>query len=430
MIIEYDIAKKTIVSSSIPRKTGKCGSVVITSGKLYAACDVRGIAAYKDKFKGYENAPEQFAVFRVNRTTGATERVYTPADGLKNTGEYRLFAAPDAALWISTANGVGRLDLKTEKITFFDRALDMPGTETAVGDILFDGDYIWASILTTGESNGGISLYDKKSGVWKGFSSDNLQDRTTSKVGLEGVKLITGGIQIAFRDGRVNQTERLVEKQYNYANHTWTKISDMPTTGDGGIPTYEYMSTAYPQRPVYTLSGRDGLTQFRYPVTGQTFLTNGRRAYILSAEISGKRYLLTSASVDVIDDRSPFNRILVPLGEGLALDKSLPDPAQYRQFVEFAIDPRSLLAIAADPACGPTGCTDRQKAWLINLKTGKLLGTYTSTEGLPTGKLLTKLTIVKSAAGIDVYNKLGLKLFTINPSNYTLSPLVSPSPFR
>ncbi|MBI1862887.1 hypothetical protein HYS00_02090, partial [Candidatus Microgenomates bacterium] len=366
-------------------------------------------------------------IIKANPETLVTEKVFTPKDGLNSTEGYRLTSAADA-VWFSTQNGVGRIDTKTNTVTFTDRGLGIKSPQVSTGTILFDGDHVWVQIVANTQSMGGIALLDKTTGKWTGFDSDNLQDRVIGKVDLEGIKLVPGGIQIAFRDGRVNQTERLVEKEYQYESGIWKKLSDKPTTGDGGIPTYEYMRTAYPQPPVYTLPSANGLTIMRNPVTGQSYGTNGRRNYILSPMIVDKRYLLTSATIDIIQDSSPFNKILIPLGEGIGLEQSFANVAQYQQTIQFAIDPASLIGLVTDSACGPTGCTDHQKAWLVDLKSEQLLRVYTSADLLPGGKILTGLHLTKKGSVVEVYNKLGLRVFTIDLSDYHLTPLSTIKP--
>lgn len=425
-ILEYDIAKKMVTASTVKKTSGHCIDVVLAGGFLYAACDVRGIDQYKDAFKGFENSAHNYAVFKVDPKTRSTVKIVTPKDGLRGVVGYRLVA--DAAdVWVTSQGGVGRI-LATGHVSFYDRELAIAGAAPTTGSVLIDGNHVWVTSLATTDSKGGISMFDKNSGTWLGFDPDNLQERERDKIDVEGLKTIPGGIQIAFRDGRISGTIRLVEKLYNYSSGSWTKINDMPTTGDGGIATYDYVQKTYPQPLVHTAIGTDGLSQLRLPSTGQTFPTNGRRSYILTPQHNGKRYLLTSATIDVLEDSSPFNRTLIKLGEGIQLHQSFPNPLQYQNLVQFPIEPERMRALVIDMACDTRiGCTDKQKVWLVGLTEGKLLRTYTAADGVPNGKLLSGVTLTSDGTTLTAHNKLGMKVFMINIATNHLTPFVSGS---
>lgn len=426
-ILEYDTVKKAVVGSSVRKNTGDCADVALAGGFLYAACDVRGIDQYKASFTGFENNIHNYVVFKINPKSNEIVKVFTPKDGLKSTVSYRLFA--DAAdIWVTSVGGVARIQ-PDETVSFFDKQLAINGSVPSPSQVVADGTHIWVISAPTDHSKGGVSVFDKQTNGWLGFDPDDLQEREREKIDVEGFKIIPGGVQIAFRDGRINLTVRLVEKQYNYTSGIWKKISDMPTTGDGGIGTYAYLRKSYPQRPVYTEVDGRGFSQLRLPTTGQSYPTNGRRSYIFSEMINGKRYLLTSASIDVLEPDSPFNRVLVPLGEGLELSQIYPSLESYQTLVRFVVEPQSMLGLVVDTACDPRlGCQGKQKAWLVDLNNGKLLRAYTAVDGLPGGKLLNGLTLSLNGTTLSVYNKLGIRLFAIDTTTNTLTPFVSPAP--
>lgn len=400
-LIEYDISKKSLVRVSDPKKVGECDDVVMVAAYLYTAC---------------RNSAGEYSVYKINSESRKLAQKYSMKDGLTNARNVKLFAAADA-VWIATAAGVGRLDIASNTIIFFDDELGTQTKEPAVANVVFDGNFVWAVARVTNTSKGGVAVYDKTAKNWKFFGPSKLQDRERDKIEIEGIKPVQGGLQIAFRDGRIKGTIRLVEKVYSYSTQTWSKISDRPTTGNGGEATYLAMRQDYPQDPIFTTISPNGLGHLTVPTTGQLASTDGRRNYILSPMIHGKRYLLTSATVDVIDTASPFNRILIRLSEGIELHQRFPDPRQYQTLVEFKIDPQSMLGLIIDSGCDPrTGCGTSQKAWLVDLKKEVLLRTYTQADGLPSGRLLKDISFRVQNGQLDVFNKIGIKLFSINTS--------------
>lgn len=408
---EYDVTKKSIVASTNPRKVGACDDVAVAAGALFVAC---------------RDAAGQYTIYRVNPKTRAIVTSFSANNGLKYATQVKLFPSVNA-LWVATGGGIARIALDSNTITFFDRQLGL-GARPDIEQIIFDQEYVWAVASAAQYSPGGVSVYTSSHNTWSGYGPSALQEREPSTVTIEGIKPVAGGIQIAFRDGRVGLTIQLVEKQYSYSTKSWIKISEKPTTGDGGEVTYAYMAQAYPQKPQFTSIDSQGLSQLT-AAAGQQLPLNGRRSYILSPPFNGKRFLLTSATVDIIDTTTPFQRILVRFGEGIELNQSFPDTQQYAQLLEFQVDESSMLGLVTDSGCDPrTGCGGTQKAWLVDLNAGRLLRTYTPADGLPGGRLLTDIIMRVQDGSLDAYNKIGVKLFSIDTQTYQLTPRVSPQP--
>lgn len=422
-IIEYDTTQNEIELYSDPQKTGICTDIAFAANKLYAACNVRGIKEYEDAYKGV-TSDEHFAIFRINPETRAIERVFTFKDGLKNTTTYKLTPDTDG-VWVSTGDGFANISAGTGTVRFFDKQLGIPGTRFATDVVLVDGDSIWVEVLPNDDSKGGIALFNKKTNTWKPFGPDELQDREKDKIDIEALKLVPGGAQIAFRDGRIDVVIRLVEKQYDYTTGVWTKLSDQPTTGDLGTVTYAKLAKDYPQKYRYTITDASGFAQLRYPPTNETFLTNGRRNYVMTPVVAGKRYILTGASVDVLGPSDNFPKLLARLGEEIKLQNALISLGEYQRIVQFAAEPDGRYAIATFSDCDGRGCRGGQKAWFVDLKNGKVLHKYGAVEGLPSGKLLTGLTAKMNNGLFTVYNTIGAAIFTIDTHVYLLNPLIA-----
>lgn len=133
-----------------------------------------------------------------------------------------------------------------------------------------------------------------------------IKDSDFERIDLNGLKLIPGGIQIGFRDGNIGQFEKFVEKQYLYNTGTWDKVNtDTIATGAQATKTFAYIDQTYPERfKEYDKENNDGFSDLVLPDTNEVFQVNGRDNDIVSPVIDGTRYVLTNASIDIIDDSS------------------------------------------------------------------------------------------------------------------------------
>lgn len=423
-IVEYDTNSGKLVSYSNPKK-GNCESnVVITKEFLFTSCRMNGVKDFSSEYTGKPDYA-QYAIFKINPSTHEVEHIFTPKDGLVNTSNYYLYSDRDT-VWVATEGGVVNINASTNQVKFYSSELGIPGSILSTRTMFVNKDYVWVAVNANVGSQGGLSMYDKKTQVWKAFNVRDLKDYSTDRFDLEaGFKSIPGGIQIAFRDGNLDTSDRLVEKQYNYQTGKWTKVNiERPASGAQSETTRQYITTTYP--PFFNDQKVDqfGLTQIQLPDSSQTYQLDGRNNYVLSPMVEDKRYILTSATVDVIDDTSPFRKILVKLGERLEGDVRYADSSAFQGLVTFLIDPTSSLAVVADSYCGGMGCTGGQKAWLVDLKGSKIVKVYTAkSDNLPSGELLTGLSMAREGNTLVIKDKNGKPLFSIDTINYNLTVL-------
>lgn len=384
-LVEYDTKSGKLASYSNMTKTNCDSNVVMANNFLFTSCHTDNI---EDAFGHTEQLTSKiytghYSVFKINPLTHQIEHVFTDKDGLQNRYNYTLFADGDT-VWIQTFKGIGRINATTNQVKFYTNELGIPGSTLSISWMLVDQNYVWAAIGANVGSQGGLSMYDKKTQTWKAFSVRDLKDYTFDRFDLEaGFKTIPSGIQIAFRDGNLETSDRLVEKQYNYQTGQWKKVNiERPASGAQSESTRQYIAATYPPPFNYQKVDQFGLTQLQLPDSNQTYQLDGRNNYILSPVIGNKRYILTSATIDVIDDSSPFRQILTKLGSLPSSGVSYGDPSAYEGLVNFLIDSDNSLAVVADSACGGQGCSGKEKVWLIDLKSAKIDKIYTKVDGI------------------------------------------------
>lgn len=424
-LVEYDTKSGKLVSYSDLTKVNCDSNVVMANNFLFTSCHSDNV---EDAFGHTEQLTSKiftghYSVYKINPSTHEVEHIFNDKDGLQNRYNYTLFTDGDT-VWIQTFKGVGRINTTTNQVKFYTNELDIPGSTLSISWMLVDQNYVWVAIGANVGSQGGLSMYDKKTQTWKAFNVHDLKDYSTNRFDLEaGFKSIPGGVQIAFRDGNLDTSDRLVEKQYNYQTGQWTKINiERPASGAQSEATRQYIKATYPSPFNYQKVDQFGLTQLQLPNSNQVYQLDGRNNYILSPMVGDKRYILTSATVDVIDDSSAFRQILVKLGSLPSSGVSYGDPTAYEGLVSFFVDSSSSLAVVVDPDCAGQGCKGGQKAWLIDLKTGKVNKVYTTkSDNLPTGDLLYNLSMSREGNLLVIKDKSGKLLFNIDTTNYSLS---------
>ncbi len=471
-IIEYDTKSGKLVNYSNPKK-GNCNSnIVIASGYLFTSCSMKGVKEFDSEYAGKPNEDLRYAIFKIDPINHGIKHIFTPKDGLTNTNSYVLYADGDT-VWVGTQNGVGRINAVTNQVKFYtgkelgmernDKDLTIPAGASPNKDhnfsvitMLIDKNYVWAAIDTVKPpypgfpSSGGLSLYDKRTKIWGAFEIYDLKDQSPTGFGLLGIKTIPGGIEIGFDDGYIGgrrnwmdkqnlnyrkSYSRFVEKQYAYSAKKWTTINELPHSSEYYQKTQAYISSKYftrsphesPFNPFYPLSqpiDEYGLTQLRSPNSSETFQLDGRNNLFISPMIGNKRYLLTNATIDVIDDTSPFRQLLIKLSTRPdAIAQNIQDDTGrpiFHNYTQFLVEPETLLAVVIDRGFGGMiGLPS--KLSIIDLKTKKIVKEHIKSGVLPEGVYGEGLTIEKDNNLLVIKDKNGRLVFNINATNYSLS---------
>lgn len=429
-LIAYDAKKSQLVGYSNPKK-GFCDSnVVLANNFLFTSCRMNNVAEFSKEYSGRPDYA-QYAIIKLDPKTYQIKHVYLPKDGLLDTSNFVLYQDGDI-VWVATSNGVAAIDATTDKVSFYIDELGIQGTVHSIGKIFVDDKYVWAYTNSNAYSTGGLSLFSKATKTWKPFGPQELKDRRPSNFDLEslangyGFKLIPGGIQAAYRDGDItvgNETfDRLVEKQYNYNTGKWTKKSEQPATGSYYTSSIEKLSLNYPGEPNAAKEDQYKLVQLQ--IASKTYQLDGRNNIRLSPVIEEKRYLLTSGTIDVIDDTYPFRQILVKLHDKLETNLNSDYTSVYNGPIQFLVDPETLQAFVASLQCGPgmDACSPSQKVWLIDLKNAKILKEYTAADKVPIVDNLTGISLTKEGTVSTIHDSSGKTLFSINTANYNFIP--------
>lgn len=426
-LFEYDVKSRKLISYSDPTKTNCDTNVVVISNYLYTPCHTDNI---NDAFGHTEQLTTKvftghYSVFKINPSTHQVEYIFTDKDGLQNRYNFYLYADGNN-VWIATFGGIGRIDTVANQVEFYANELGIRGSTFSVNKMLVDEDYVWAAVGANVESHGGLTMYNKKRQTWVGFNTIDLKDYSTDRFDLEKFKLVPGGIQIAFRDGEMGgDVDRLVEKQYIYQTEKWIKVnSEKPASGRLSDSTFQYLETSYPATPKQATTDQYGLTQLILPETKQTFKLDGRDSYILLPMVDNKRYILTSATVDIIDDILPFQQILVKLGP-------LPSAGERGEFsyggsVNFLVDHENSLAVITDSDCGGIGCSGKQKIWFIDLKSAKINRVYTKNDGINDellGGSTGGLSMRRTGGLLVIIDESGKSIFNIDTTTNKLTVL-------
>lgn len=424
-IIEYNPQTNAIVSYSNAEKAYCFDDLVQIDKYLYTVChminkiDPNDVAS---DYRGREYSDNQ--IFKINTETHTVENIYSSEDGLLSGENYRLYLDGEI-LWIATFDGVGRLDTKTEKIEFYTTELGFAAssgaTKLAINRILIDPDYVWVENTASAVSQGGVAVLTKATGEWRAFGPRAMKDEDLDRIDLQGLKLIPGGIQVAFRDGNVGDYEKLVEKQYLYSTGTWQKVGkDRVATGEESEATFDYIEKAYPPRwTEYDQINAEGFAELVMPGSNEVYQVSGRDNFIISPIVDGKRYILTNASVDVVDENSDYPQILVKLGEDLGDQNVHGYFALPLRELAFLVEPELKLALVLKYICEGDWCSEqRVGVSIVDLENAKILkkNDFRQPKNF---NLDVALTLEQRDGKLAVLNPDGTIILEINLSNYS-----------
>lgn len=425
-IVEYNAKNGQIISYSDLSKANCDSDIVLMNKLIYVACRTDNI---DDAFETTREIDSEifmghYSIFKIDPSTHEILYVYNDKDGLRNRYNYDLYPDGDY-LWVGTFQGVARINTKTNKVDFYEDELANTGTSRGVDRILVDESFIWAAVGSNAYTKGGLAKFNKTTNSWEDFNPTELKDYETAYFDLEFIKTIPGGIQVAFRDGNINDYNRLVQKTYIYKTGLWTKINEQPYTGEYHETAIDNLKTIYPQEHEYKLIDKSDLTQIRMP-NGITYKINGRNNLLLSDLVNNKRYVLTNASVDVIEENYPFTKLHIKLGEELP-DAFVGSSSYITDIINFLVDNKGEYSIITDNGCGGIGCGTSQEAkiWLLNLKEARILRLYsTSADNIPPADQLHNLRLITDSEYLTINDKNGKSLFRISKNNHTLTNFV------
>jgi hypothetical protein len=426
-IIEYDPTSQQMVSYSHAKKANCDANLVVVNDFIYAACRTEPDGNEFMDWAEPELFYGRYSILKINPNTHQVERVFSAADGLEDGYNYKL-VADGAFVWVATFEGVGRIDTRTNQVDFYTAELGFgpasSATKLSIDKVLADQDHVWVVLSANAYSQGGLALFTKSTQQWQAFGPRELMDYEFDRIDIiTTIKLVPGGVQIGFRDGQMDNFDRFVEKQYLYQEGKWKKVNgDRIATGEQSESTFEYIEDTYGEFEFGTIDKR-GLTQIRLPDSNQILTLNGRDNYYISEEILGKRYILTSATVDILDDSKPFPHTLTYLHEDLTEGFYPTYLSEAAGRAQLLIDPETMLALAVYE--GEDGMFERvgQKVTVVNLETGKMLRSYSAENGLTGVDFLHNLKMSKSGSDLVLSSQGGEKVVKVNTQNYALTLL-------
>ena len=122
---------------------------------------------YDYKHPGDFNSPREYEIRQIDLITGEEKNVWGKEDGISNTLNMDLIAH-NGYLWIDSFEGVSRIDLKKEKVDFFDNEV-LEGFPNVNVDLHADDEGgLWGRIGANIKTTGGAIRWneDRK---WLGF---------------------------------------------------------------------------------------------------------------------------------------------------------------------------------------------------------------------------------------------------------------------
>ena len=415
-LVEYDTKSGKIISYSDPLKANCDSNAIFVNKYIYTSCRINN----DDAFGGIRYNRSRifiggYAVFKINPKTHIVEKIFSKDNGLLNAFNYTLVADKNT-VWIQTFKGIGRIDTKTNKVFFYpDSQIDIA---FGAGKIISDKEYVWAYSLDKGV---GFALFDKAAQTWHKFSHTEVIGITDYSGGLQilpfgnATRLVQGGLQVGMYAGN-QATDNCMIRRYDYATKHWSTSMAQQVKYDSKCE--DLLKPQFPADISFTNMDQSGLIQIQLPGDNKTYKLDGRNNLFLSPVINNKRYILTTATIDTIDNINPFSQILVKLGS-----------TTNERSAGFLVDPGDTEAIVINyPECPGEAdhniCRRLEKIWLVDLSAGKVLKIYTQADNIPFRYplgVLSELQMTKQGNNIIINDATGKEVMSINSVNYALT---------
>lgn len=370
-VIEYNPESRKILSYSDPIKANCDRNLVLVNNFIFVPCHIDNIEdafGHTEQLEGKIYAGH-YAVFKINPLTHKVEHVFSKEDGLQNGYNYELVADGDT-VWIETFKGIGRIDSKTNEVSFYPES--QIGVSFGLGSILPDKDYVWGHSLDTG-----LALFDKAAKTWRKFTSEEtIGGQGETRLDFRGgIKLVQGGFEAGIYAGD-QATDNCLIRKYDYTAKQWSTVFSQQVKYVTNCE--DLLKPQFPQYFYYTKTDQDGLNQLALPnPSGEVsnYQLDGRANLVLSPIINGKRYILTNATVDLLDSSLNIPELYIKLGKNIEGGS----PHSINQgTINLLIDPESLLGVVIDSGCGPSSFCGESKIWLLDLKNAKILKDFNS----------------------------------------------------
>lgn len=182
-----DLGVRTINASSGEVTLNASGMIAVVSGN--DGHIIRSLTAdeYPDLYfdravflDGNYFIPGEQKIVRLSGE-GRLLATYTTANGLVNGFNLELGVDPFAAhsLWIETFDGISRLDTESNTFTNYTKEIGAQGVQFSIHTMRFTQDAVWAVVVASSASRGGVARFDRNSGTWSfwGPNSFGLFDR-------------------------------------------------------------------------------------------------------------------------------------------------------------------------------------------------------------------------------------------------------------
>ncbi len=418
-LIEYDPELGEIVRYSNLTKVNCDSNLVIVGGFLYVPC--RSL----DENKETDSVSEYplYQLYKINPKTYSVEKIYKKSDGLLNQSNFEVYSTGDRYIWIATFEGVAKLDTKTDAIVYYTDDLGIYGTHFGVNSIIPDGERVWAVVSANAESVGGISLYDPKTNTWKGFGPKSLKEVDDNRLDFEytaqggsAIKLVPGGIQVAFRDGE--DPRILVEKKYSYQTDTWTTVNKVAYDGNYYDSESKRLAKEYTSLSMQgaRFEDEDALTSII--LHGKKYDVNGRAYLGASSVVNGKRYFLTGGSVDVLREGERLPKVLLKLPKDIDFARphdTNPESLPTRLLTVIGSDLLFVFSPDAQEGFEGPNYFGTMQLWVIDTKSDMVISEF-SDKGEYSWRLGTKFELKQDGEKYMIINASGKTILEVDPT--------------
>ncbi|MBT7736681.1 hypothetical protein HN709_03250 [Candidatus Peregrinibacteria bacterium] len=243
-------------------------------------------------------------VYKIDLVENQVVSFYNETNGLNNTQNLQL-SADEGTLWVGTFKGLGKIDIKTDKVEFYGSELGGNCSDEPTIRVFAKNGEVWVTIIAHANCAGGASRYDSANDQWTFYSAEAFDQKNSERIDFGQFIISDDGVYAVYQDGGPD-FETL--SKFNAEKGTWEIVYQAPYV-DFNSNLSEYL----PPRETYSFVDVD--ENYRETKSVEIYTSKWIevplpvKEYVDLALIDDTYYLLSNEGLDLFtrDDKLPIS---------------------------------------------------------------------------------------------------------------------------
>lgn len=180
-ILEYDLNGNLLAYTDKKILTCPPNDIAVSGNYLFASCMNVGI-------------------YKIDLVKNKIVYFYDGKNGLENTQNLQL-AADEGTLWVGTFRGLGKIDIKTDKVVFYgNEIMGVVGADLPNTHVYARNGEVWATVLASSGVSGGAARYDSENDKWISYTVKDFKKRDFERIDFDQFFISDDGVYAIYQD--------------------------------------------------------------------------------------------------------------------------------------------------------------------------------------------------------------------------------------